>query len=89
VTTPTPDAPLGGYGAHWWLNAGNPSDVGQRPWPSLPADAYAARGYAGQWLLVVPSRELVIVRLGIAFPDDGDDGAVELARAVIETLDDR
>ena len=98
VTTPTPRAPEGSYGAHWWLNAGGPakpaapskpSDTGRRPWPSLPADAYAARGYSGQWLLVVPSQELVIVRLGIAIPDDGEDGTVELARAVIEALANR
>lgn len=89
VTTPTPRAPQGRYGAHWWLNAGEPSDAGQRQWPSLPADAYAARGYSGQWVLVVPSYELVIVRLGIAFPDDGDDGTVELARAVIAALGKR
>lgn len=87
VTTPTAHAPDGRYGAHWWLNAGDAADRERRPWPSLPPDAYAARGYSGQWVLVVPSRELVIVRLGMAFPDDGDDGAAELARAVIAALD--
>ncbi|MFN2377611.1 MAG: serine hydrolase domain-containing protein [Candidatus Binatia bacterium] len=86
VTTPTPRAPEGSYGAHWWLNAGEPSDTSRRPWPALPVDAYAARGYSGQWVLVVPSKELVIVRLGIAIPDDGDDGTEELAAAVIEAL---
>ncbi len=89
VTTPTPRAPDGRYGAHWWLNAGDPSDPARRPWPSLPADAYAARGYSGQWVLVIPSRELVIVRLGIAIPDDGEDGTVELATAVLYALEER
>jgi CubicO group peptidase (beta-lactamase class C family) len=89
VTTPTPRAPDGSYGAHWWLNAGNPSDHSGRPWPSLPADSYAARGYSGQWVLVVPSRELVVIRLGIAVPDDGEDGTVELARAVLDVLEGR
>jgi len=86
VTTPTPHAPQGCYGAHWWLNAGDPETQAHRQWPSLPADAYAARGYGGQWVLVIPSRELVIVRLGVAFPDDGDDGTVELARAVLDAI---
>jgi CubicO group peptidase (beta-lactamase class C family) len=88
VTTPTPHAPEGQYGAHWWLNAGDRADPGSRPWPSLPRDAYAARGYSGQWVLVIPSAELVIVRLGISFPDDGDDGTEELAASVIEALRD-
>jgi CubicO group peptidase (beta-lactamase class C family) len=89
VTTPTPRAPQGCYGAHWWLNAGDRGNPEHRPWPSLPADTYAARGYSGQWLIVVPSQELVIVRLGIAFPDDGNDGTVELAHAVIDALGSR
>ena len=39
------------YGAHWWL------------WPDLPG-AFAAHGYEGQYTLVVPDRELVVVHLG-------------------------
>jgi CubicO group peptidase (beta-lactamase class C family) len=88
VTTPTPRAPQGRYGAHWWLNAGDPDDPGRRQWPGLPADAYAARGYSGQWVLVIPSHELVLVRLGIAFPDDADDGTVELARSILDAIGD-
>jgi len=89
VTKPTAHAPQGSYGAHWWLNAGEAGDADKRPWPSLPADAYAARGYSGQWLLVVPSRELVLVRLGISFPDAGKDGTVELATKVLAALGER
>jgi len=104
VTTPTPRAPEGQYGAHWWLNAGGASQpVGSdgsaaraqtkepavpatRPWPLLPPDAYAARGYSGQWVLVIPSAQLVVVRLGISFPDDGDDGTEQLAAALVQAL---
>jgi CubicO group peptidase (beta-lactamase class C family) len=86
VTTPTPRAPKGQYGAHWWLNAGDPAGSDNRPWPELPSDAYAARGHSGQWVLVIPSRSLVIVRLGMSFPDDGVDGTVDLARAVLAGL---
>lgn len=86
VTTPTSAAPLGQYGAHWWLNAGDKTDQAKRPWPGLPPDAFAARGHSGQWVLVIPSQKLVIVRLGLSFPDDGDDGTVELAAAVIRAV---
>jgi CubicO group peptidase (beta-lactamase class C family) len=40
-----------GYGAHWWL------------WREYPG-SFAAHGYEGQYLLVVPDRDLVLVRLG-------------------------
>jgi CubicO group peptidase (beta-lactamase class C family) len=86
VTTPTPGAPEGRYGAHWWLNAGAPGDPARRQWAALPPDAYAARGHSGQWVLVVPSAQLVVVRLGLSFPDDGDDGTLELAAELLRGL---
>ena len=39
------------YGAQWWL------------WPDL-AGSYACHGYEGQYILVVPDREMVVVHLG-------------------------
>lgn len=68
ATTPTAHAPRGEYGAQWWLNAGAPGDPTDRRWPSLPPDAYDASGFEGQNVLVVPSRDVVIVRLGLS-PD--------------------
>jgi CubicO group peptidase (beta-lactamase class C family) len=83
ATTPTPTAPRGQYGAGWWLNAGPADDPSDRPWPELPTDAYAARGHSGQWVFVVPSARLVVVRLGLSVPDRGDDGARELVAELI------
>ncbi len=51
---PQPDGPLG-YGASWWLV--NKSQ-------GIPADTIAALGNRGQYLIVVPSRDMVIVRRG-------------------------
>lgn len=57
VATPAPAQPDRdyGYGAQWWL-AGGVS--------GLPADAYMARGNRGQYVTVIPSENLVIVRRG-------------------------
>ncbi|MEM6797047.1 MAG: serine hydrolase [Acidobacteriota bacterium] len=62
---PTPEAPRGIYGAQFWLNAGEPGDPDSRRWPQMPADAYWASGHAGQFVVIVPSRRCVIVRLGL------------------------
>jgi len=70
VSAPTPAAPEGCYGAGWWLNAGDPVDPLQRMWPSLPREAYAARGKSGQYVVIVPSAELVVVRLGLSTTRD-------------------
>jgi len=61
---PTHCAPLGQYGAHFWLNAGPPGRPEARIYPSLPADLFCARGFEEQILAIIPSREAVILRLG-------------------------
>jgi CubicO group peptidase (beta-lactamase class C family) len=48
------------YGYQWWLNAGN----AELRWADLPSDAYAANGNRQQSLIVIPSKGVVIVRLG-------------------------
>lgn len=84
VTTPTPTAPRGNYGGHWWLNAGPPGDPAARMFPSIPDDAFSAQGYAGQYLVVVPSRDAVILRLGV---DSGPRFALDaFVAGVLEAL---
>ncbi len=51
---PQPDGPLG-YGAGFWLM--NKSD-------GVPPDTFAAIGNRGQYVVIVPSRQVVIVRRG-------------------------
>jgi CubicO group peptidase (beta-lactamase class C family) len=64
TTTPTPQAPKGEYGALFWLNAGAPGNPSDRLMPSVPRDAFYARGFQEQRVFVVPSRKLVLVRFG-------------------------
>jgi CubicO group peptidase (beta-lactamase class C family) len=51
------------YGAQWWLNAG---PEGGLRMPSVPADAFWASGNEGQQVAVIPSADLVVVRLGLS-----------------------
>ena len=66
-----------GYGLWWWLNGGMPTldsvdfhDKGQSLHPFAPSDAFCAVGLGSQFIEVVPSLDLVVVRMGIAPPDD-------------------
>lgn len=68
-TTPTPAAPKGQYGAHFWLNGGKGAKPTERMYPQLPADTFFARGYQGQIIAIIPSRKLVVVRLGMTYDD--------------------
>jgi CubicO group peptidase (beta-lactamase class C family) len=63
-TTPTPKAPMGEYGALFWLNAGEAGNSENRKWPSAPTDAYAAQGFQEQKVIIIPSKKLVLVRFG-------------------------
>ncbi len=69
-TTPTPAAPKGQYGAHFWLNGGKGSEPHNRPYPQLPVDSFFAMGYQGQIIAIIPSRQLVVVRLGMTYDDN-------------------
>ena len=69
--TPTPTDPLRSYGAHWWL-ARDGSQI------------FNASGYKGQYIVVAPAWDLVLVRSGDSEPEQR--GAVlralaELVRA--------
>jgi CubicO group peptidase (beta-lactamase class C family) len=66
TTTPAPAAELGRYGAHWWLNAGDRKNTELRMFPDLPNDAYWADGFEEQTVMVIPSKKLIIVRLGVS-----------------------
>ena len=61
VSDPSGPQPEGefGYGAGWWTFAKEGSRI-----EGVPDDAFAARGNRGQFVVVVPSRDLVIVRRG-------------------------
>lgn len=51
-------------GAQWYVNVGDPDRGLERPWPALPTDAFGAAGHWGKFVWVVPSWDLVVVRLG-------------------------
>jgi CubicO group peptidase (beta-lactamase class C family) len=77
VSTPAPKAPHGRYGAQFWLNLGDPDTHAGRSWPSAPPDAYGMIGYLGQSVMIIPSQDLVVVRLGLTTPNPPDPGAAE------------
>lgn len=51
-------------GLSWWLNRSLPQVDRPKPWPDAPEDAYAASGYWGQRIIVIPSEDVLIVRFG-------------------------
>jgi CubicO group peptidase (beta-lactamase class C family) len=69
--TPTPHS-NGEYGAHFWL-AQDGSGI------------FSANGFRGQYTLMVPSRDLVVVRLGTSMPEQ-KRGTYLLLRDLVEAF---
>jgi CubicO group peptidase (beta-lactamase class C family) len=54
--TPTPHVPADepmGYGGHWWLDLAGPG-------------SFSANGYNGQYIVLVPQKDLILVRHGVS-----------------------
>jgi len=66
VRTPAPASAVRGndYGGHWWL-------VPDDRKGEVPADAYSTAGNRGQYAIIVPSHDLVIVRRGLDYGKQG------------------
>jgi len=61
----TPGSEAFGYAAGFWTNRGD--QAAARTWrPHMPPDSFMARGSLGQYVVIVPSARLVIVRLGVS-----------------------
>jgi CubicO group peptidase (beta-lactamase class C family) len=79
VRTPAPGDPTQGYGGLFWLNRGGAMD-------RVPRDAFWASGYMGQMTMVIPSADMVVVRLG---PSSGgsQDYMNEVIGEVLDSID--
>ena len=53
------------YGGHFWLNKG-------KYLPDVPEDVYYADGFQGQRVFIIPSKDMVVVRMGLRNIDFND-----------------
>ena len=83
-STPTSAAPQQEYGAQWWLNAGEKGNPLHCHEPGLPSEAMMADGFERQHVVIIPSKKLVIVRLGITH--NNNFSLVKLVNKVITAL---
>ncbi|MEM9403338.1 MAG: serine hydrolase domain-containing protein [Pseudomonadota bacterium] len=66
------------YGGQWWLVPDDRTDV--------PADAYATAGSRGQYVIIMPGHDLVIVRRGLDWGAQGFN-RWDLTREVLKALE--
>lgn len=73
--TPAPASKEKKYGYQFWLNGFQLSDPTKHIFPDAPADMFYADGYAGQFIYIIPSKQLVIVRLRLTIDRSMDENA--------------
>jgi CubicO group peptidase (beta-lactamase class C family) len=82
LTTLTPQSTRRDFGAHVWLRVPPPYNNGQSAPPPLPADAFHLAGHEAQLLTVIPSRKLVVLRLGLTREPGAWDHEAFLSRVL-------
>lgn len=84
--SPTPSG-RNGYGAGFWTNRGDSFGATYRIEHGWPRDAFFAKGTIGQYVIVIPSERLVIVRFGVTpnWPLNAD-GVSDLVRDVVAAI---
>lgn len=80
-TTAVPES-NGTYGAFFWLNKG-------KKFPSVPEDMFSCNGHDGQFIFMIPSKELVVVILGYSPSSKGGIDLDRLLGDVIGTVGER
>jgi CubicO group peptidase (beta-lactamase class C family) len=72
------------YGAGFWTNRSENELAKNRVRLGIPRDAFFASGDLGQRIVIIPSQQLVVVRLGDSVEPSGDmQGLARLVREVI------
>jgi len=82
LTHATPLSTREEFGAQLWVKVPEPFNDRDPHASPLPADAFHAVGHEGQFVSVVPSRELVVVRLGLSRPESAWNHEAFLARVL-------
>jgi CubicO group peptidase (beta-lactamase class C family) len=82
TVNPTPASEKGEYGALFWLNRGNAQNPENRRYPQLPRDFFFCMGYNEQYVAIIPSKHLVVVRLGMT-----TKGGWDLENFLVNILD--
>jgi len=69
----------GEYGALFWLNQSG-------KYPSAPEDTYSCNGHDGQYIFIIPSKELIIVLLGFSPKPDHELDLDRLLKDILTTI---
>ncbi len=82
--TPPASNPLKNYGYQFWLNGFDKDHPDQIKYPDVPTDMFYCDGFGYQYIYVIPSKKLLVVRLGLTLDNSFDENA--FLKSVIESI---
>ncbi len=79
LSTQSSQASNPAYGLTWWVNT-------QGFWPGVPRDAFAAMGFNTNLCCVIPSLDLIVVRIGLGPTDSTEVISAPFLSAVVQAV---
>ncbi len=84
TTTPPASNALKNYGYQFWLNGFDKDHPSQIKYPDVPTDMFYCDGFGYQYIYIIPSKKLVVVRLGLTLDKSFDGNA--FLKSIIESI---
>ncbi len=75
TVTPPASNTLKNYGYQFWLNGYDKDHPTQIKYPDVPRDMFYCDGFGYQYIYIIPSKKLVVVRLGLTLDKSFDENA--------------
>ncbi len=73
------------YGYQFWLNGFDAANPSKAIYPDVPADMYYCDGYAFENIYIIPSKKLVVVRLGLTLDKSFNEN--EFLKSIIDATE--
>ena len=68
------------------MNTGKNNNPSTRKLRDIPTDMFYASGFDGQTIFIIPSKKLVVVRLGLTKIPGGKYGANQFLKNIINSI---
>lgn len=84
TSTPPVSNSLKNYGYQFWINGFDKDHPSQIKYPDAPADMFYCDGFGDQYVYIIPSKKLVVVRLGLTL--DKSFNGNDFLKNIIESI---
>jgi CubicO group peptidase (beta-lactamase class C family) len=75
TVSPAPANSLKTYGYQFWLNGFDKKNPSKRKNPDVPGDMFYCDGFGFEMIYIIPSKKLVVVRLGLTLDKSFDENS--------------